>query len=306
MPLKTVKKDTPQQLTLEWKLHVKHYQLILTKDRCMGCQICSLACPKEAINLQKPEPSTGKTEPAKIDINLDKCNFCGICDVLCPYGAIRIMVDGENLLSILEKESFPRLIRDIQIHEENYPKDPLETGDICPLDLIFITPAPEKETTGHSTRSPEGETGYPVKIDIQEEYCPGCRVCEFKLPEGVITVRKIFHGKLTLYSEKCPEDCTRCLDVCPITGALYLDERAQSMQVNEMFCVYCGACQVVCPEEALKVIRTRIRHTPVNSGAWNKTLERVCSPRAVTKELKTKAYYNARKAVENRLRRRKT
>jgi formate hydrogenlyase subunit 6/NADH:ubiquinone oxidoreductase subunit I len=53
MPLKTVKKDATDALTLEWVLHVKNYKLTLDKNRCVGCQICSLACPKEAIKTQK-------------------------------------------------------------------------------------------------------------------------------------------------------------------------------------------------------------------------------------------------------------
>ena len=60
MPLKTIKKDTAYTLTLEWILHVKHYRLTLDKDRCIGCQICSLACPKDAIKLEKQPKVQGQ------------------------------------------------------------------------------------------------------------------------------------------------------------------------------------------------------------------------------------------------------
>jgi hypothetical protein len=36
MPLKTVKKDAADKLTLEWVLHIKNYKLTLDKARCVG------------------------------------------------------------------------------------------------------------------------------------------------------------------------------------------------------------------------------------------------------------------------------
>ena len=124
MPLKTLKEETAETLTLEWRLHVKDYKLVLDKKRCVGCEICSLACPKEAIKLERQEKKAGeKAEHAKIDIEFEKCNFCGICDVLCPFGAIRVTVNGEHLLSVVEKESFPQLIRDIKVDSTKCPVD---------------------------------------------------------------------------------------------------------------------------------------------------------------------------------------
>ena len=108
MPFKTVKKDAADALTLEWGLQVKNYKLTLDKKRCVGCQICTLACPKEAIKTQKqPKIQGEKAKKAKVDIDLAKCNFCGICDVTCPYGAIKVTLNGAHDLSILEKESYP-------------------------------------------------------------------------------------------------------------------------------------------------------------------------------------------------------
>ena len=124
MPLQTTKTDTSKALTLQWILHVKNYKLELDKDRCVGCQICSLACPKEAIRLEKqPKTPNEKAKKAKVDIELAKCNFCGICDVSCPYGAIKVLSNGEHILSVVEKESYPQLMRDIQLDTSKYPLD---------------------------------------------------------------------------------------------------------------------------------------------------------------------------------------
>jgi len=302
MPLKTTKMDTPKTLTLEWILHIKNYRLVLDKNICVGCQICTLACPKEAIKFEKlPKIQGEKTKKAKIDVDLAKCNFCGICDVLCPYGAMKVTVNGEHILSVIEKETFPQLIREIQVDTSKCPVNCVECEDACPLDLIKITrvTADGKILEKIPKRK---RKGIQVKIDIAKERCPCCRICEFKCPEGIMHVRKFMHGKIAIHPEKCPEGCTDCLDVCPITGALYFSEEDKKVHVNELFCVYCGACKIVCPaNEALELKRTKIIHTSVRSGAWNKALERLASPIEITKELKAKGSLKARESVEKRL-----
>jgi 4Fe-4S ferredoxin len=301
MPLKTLKKDTADTLTLEWILHVKNYKLALDKARCMGCQICSLACPKDAIKLQKqPKVQGKKTKKAKVDIDLAKCNFCGICDVSCPYGAIKFTLNGEHALSVIDKESFPQLIRDIKVDTRQCPKDCIECEDACPLNLIKVTRLgyDEKPVENLKSLTPSQRKRVQVNLNIQKEYCPTCRVCEFKCAPGVIKVRKFMEGRIAINQAKCPEGCTDCLDVCPITGALYLSDKDQKVYVNELFCDYCGACKVVCPvDEALTLKRTKILHSPVRSGAWNKALEKLTSPVEMAKELKAKGSQKARETV---------
>jgi 4Fe-4S ferredoxin len=300
MPLKTIKKDTAEALTLEWVLHVKNYKLNLDKNHCVGCQICTLACPKEAIKLQKQPKTQGeKAKKASVDIDLAKCNFCGICDIMCPYGAMKVTLNGEHLLSVVEKESFPQLVRDVQVDAEKIPLRNKKCEEACPLDLITITRVnPEGkvvEDIGTLTRKEKAKLS--VKIDVEKERCPCCRICEFKCPAGAFRVRKFFSGKIVIDQEKCPEGCGDCLDVCPITGALYLSENDDKVHVNEVFCVYCGACKAVCPvEDALELRRNKVNHTPISSGAWNKALERIASPVEMSKELKAKG---AQKAVES-------
>ncbi|MEM2320194.1 MAG: 4Fe-4S dicluster domain-containing protein [Candidatus Bathyarchaeia archaeon] len=303
MPLKTLKKETTETLTLEWILHVKNYKLTLNKGFCVGCEICSLACPKEAIKLEKqPKTLDGKAQHAKVDISLEKCNFCGICDILCPYGAIKVTVNGEHVLSVVEKESFPQLVRDIQVDASKCPIDCVECEKVCPLNLIKVTrlTSDGKVVEDVNALTPLEREWLRVKVDVEKERCPCCRICEFKCPKGLMHVRKTFYGRMHINQEKCPAGCKDCLDVCPITGALYLGADGK-VYVNELFCVYCGACKVVCPvNEALELKRTRIMHTPVRSGAWNKALERVASPIEITKELKAKGSNKAIESVEKR------
>ena len=303
MPLKTVKKDAADSLTLEWVLQVKNYKLTLDKNRCVGCQVCTLACPKEAIKTQKqPKIQGEKAKKAKVDIDLAKCNFCGICDVTCPYGAIKVTLNGAHDLSILAKESYPQLVKDIKVDTHQCQKECVECETACPLSLIKITKIgyDGKPVENVQALSPTMKKRVQVNLDIQKEYCPTCRVCEFKCSPGALKVKKAIEGTIAINQEKCPEGCTDCLDVCPITGTLMLGDD-KKVHVNETFCTYCGACKNVCPApEALTVKRTKVLHTPIHSGTWNKALERITSPMDAVKELKTQADENRRKLINKR------
>ena len=303
MPLKTLKTDAADALTLEWILQVKNYKLTLDKTRCVGCQVCTLACPKEAIKTQKQPKNAGeKAKKAKVDVDLARCNFCGICDITCPYGAIKVTLNGVHALSILEKESYPQLVRDISVDTRKCEKECVQCEDACPLSLIKISKVgfDGKPVQNVQALSPGEERRVQLNIDIQKDYCPTCRVCEFKCSPGALKVKKAFEGIVGINQAKCPEGCTDCLDVCPIKGTLVLGED-KKVHVNELFCTYCGACKNVCPvDDALVVKRTKVLHTPIHSGTWNKALERITSTADAAKELKAQAAENRRKVVEKR------
>ena len=303
MPLQTIKKDAADALTLQWVLQVKNYKLTLDRNRCVGCQVCTVACPKEAIKTQKSSKLPGeKAKKAKVDIDLAKCNFCGICDVTCPYGAVKVTLNDKHDLSILEKDSYPQLLREIAVDTHKCEKECVECESACPFSLIKISKVgfDGNPVQNFQALSPNEKKRVQISLDIQKDYCPTCKLCEFKCVPGALKVRKAFEGKVSIIQEKCPEGCIDCIDVCPIKGALVLGED-KKVYVNESLCTFCGACKNVCPvEEALCVKRTKVLHTPIHSGTWNKTLERITSPADATKELKAQATQNRRQIVERR------
>jgi 4Fe-4S ferredoxin len=303
MPFKKTKTDAADALVLEWVLQVKNYKLSLDRKRCVGCQICTLACPRQAITTNKQSKQLGEpTRKAKVDIDMEKCNFCGICDVTCPYGAVKVIQNGSHELAVLAKESYPQLIRDIVVDSRKCEKECKECEAACPLALIKISKVgfDGKPVEDLSVLSSLGKKRVQLTIDIQKQFCPTCRACEFKCSPGAIKVKKCFEGKLTVDAEKCPPGCSECVDVCPITGTLTLDQN-KKVVANEQTCTFCGACKNVCPKpEALTVHRTKVVHTPVRSGAWNKTLERITSPSDAVKEFKAHAAHTRRELVLHR------
>ncbi|MFQ5999731.1 MAG: 4Fe-4S dicluster domain-containing protein [Candidatus Bathyarchaeia archaeon] len=305
--MKLLKTETENDLIIEMILHAKRYSLTLDKTRCTGCGICKEICPREAIEIKKiPKADGEKAKPPTIDISEEKCHYCGMCDPICPFGALRVRVNGEHMILVIKTESFPQLIREIDVDTTKCDLDCVECEKACPLKLIKVSVrAPDGEEVTDVESRPN-KKNLTVTVDVQKEFCPCCRLCEMKCPEDAIHVRKIFHGSLQINREKCPEGCQDCLDVCPIPGVLYLSED-EKVYVNELYCVYCGICKIVCPEGgALELHRTYIRHTPVHSGAWNKALEKLTSTKEMTKELRAKSSTKAQEAVGKRFAGRRT
>lgn len=74
----------------------RHY---LTKwedglERCVGCELCAIVCPAQAIYVKPAENhpgdvhSHGERYASDFQINMLRCIYCGYCEQACPTGAI--------------------------------------------------------------------------------------------------------------------------------------------------------------------------------------------------------------------------
>lgn len=57
-------------------------------DRCKGCNLCAVACPKHIIALSRSVNRKGYNYAVQTDP--DACNGCACCGVCCPDGCITV------------------------------------------------------------------------------------------------------------------------------------------------------------------------------------------------------------------------
>ena len=79
-------------------------------ERCVGCELCAVACPADAIFVKAAENdpahpvSHGERYAERYEINMLRCIFCGMCEEACPEDAIWLEKNYE--LADYRRETF--------------------------------------------------------------------------------------------------------------------------------------------------------------------------------------------------------
>lgn len=268
-----IKTKLDKELILERKMLLINQVLKLDYTKCVGCGICVSICPEEALKLLPTAVKDGKlVKKPLVDFDSTRCTFCGECIVLCPTTALKIEVNGEKRIPVVEAEVFPVLLKDTAV----------DIGKCDPLCALSC----EKECPTEAVKVDTVKKGDIIEkilyVKVDKEKCIFCGRCELSCPQSAFHVKKPIHGVIRLNSSLCPKSCRICVDVCPSKAiALRQDEKPT---VFEEFCIYCGACQTSCPENAIIIKRTWVLHSEIKSGAWIVALEKLTSSDSLFKK----------------------
>jgi len=294
----TQKIVTEHEITLERAMVTRHYIMTWDLDRCVGCQIGPLVCPKEAIIHVEGEIVDGRlAKKPSVDIDPEKCVLCGICEVMCPKNAITMTINGERENPVLVCGAFPDLIQSTTFDKGRFDWSRKEfVIDNCPTNVISYY-------------------GTQDTLVVDNRHCIRCRQCEIA-SDGAFRVVQPWQGSVELRREKCVEGCLACADICP-TRALHINDEGE-LVLADYYCIKCGACMQVCPvkpeyeeyeftfesqgvtktiartritnaeELPVWVERWRVRHEPVQSAAWIEALTKMADDKAGAVEIDSK------------------
>lgn len=286
----TKKTVTEHEIRLERAMVTRHYVMAWDLDRCVGCQIGPLVCPKEAVVHVPGEIANGRlAKKPSVDIDPVKCVLCGMCEVMCPKNAITLIINGKRENPVLVYAAFPDLVQSTTFDKAAFDwtrKDFVISN--CPTNVISY------------------DAGQDTMV-VDDAHCIRCRQCEVA-SDGAFQVVQPWEGQVELRRDKCVPGCLACADICP-TRALHIDEQGE-LVLADYYCIKCGACMQVCPVKAeyqqyettiesqgvtktvihkrvtnaevlpVWVERWRVRHMPVQSAAWITALTQMANDKA--------------------------
>ena len=283
MKPRVIRRQTDTYIELYLRMFVDTVELRLDKAVCIKCDICARVCPREAVRIIPGEND--------LDITIDPrlCLLCEICAHFCPVGAVTltyngaaktIMADNRGLAPFLPKIAKEQgrclspcpLVpegethwcrRQLQLVDnllEECPKQCQKCLDACPRQAIGWD-----EAAGQTLPRPD--------LCLR---CAQClQVCEFE----ALAVNPQFRGRLVIDDRKCPPDCVRCIDLCPVKAIVREGERV-FLKLDT--CSYCGVCVNICDEEAITLIREEVvAEAGEFSQAWETAVGKLVNPNFV-------------------------
>ena len=272
------KQESAGELRLQRKILDRHDLLILKRNLCNGCGICAEVCPKDSVNMELAVMENGRLiQLPTVDIDAKTCILCGVCAVLCPLGALEAWVNDEKTAMFVKNEAVPQIVKTIEIAQEMCKPDcGVECEKSCPREAIEVTVKRENNRVKKI-----------LNVQVDKDLCFYCKVCEYACPYEAISVSKFLEGSIAIETEKCPKNCQVCVAICP-SKAIAVSEKGK-VELSQEFCVYCKACQNVCPEGAIHVTVDKVSHKPITSAFWITLLEKFASYQVAAKELAAKS-----------------
>ncbi len=68
--------------------------IVINEERCKGCGLCTIACPKKLVTMSETPNSLGYT--VAIFNSCGACTGCALCAEMCPDVAIMVFKETNS------------------------------------------------------------------------------------------------------------------------------------------------------------------------------------------------------------------
>ena len=250
-------------ITLSQKSIYPHYNAFseIDDDECIYCKRCEIACPRDAIVIERVLPDRADLVTGEIDVDDEECIYCGVCEELCPAEAIVVDKETGRESIVIDKDKCVYCL----VCKKSCPTNAIKAiCRACNYGEYDLDPA-KAAVKGNSV--------------IDSELCVFCGWCEGVCPTDAAKHKKPFEGSIEIDDDKC-QACGACVDICGCNALAFPvssgpGSRMEHVIANNDYCVKCKACAKACPNGAITVKRTEIDHTPISSTTWKDALDAI-------------------------------
>ena len=277
MHARVIKRETDTYLELTLRMFADQVSLHLDKGACLKCDICSLVCPREAVAILPGEE--------ELDITIDprRCVLCEVCAHFCPVGAVTLFFNGVPKTILLDNQGLASFLPKVAMDKSRcvQPCPTVPDGELhwCRRQAQLVANV-AAECPKHCHRCLEACPRQAIVLDEAEgqtlpqpDQCLRCRQCLEVCEYEAIQVYPQFEGTLTIAPEKCPPDCCKCINLCPVKAIAREGER---VFLKREVCSFCGVCRNICDQEAITLVRREVVAQPGEfSQAWQHAVDKL-------------------------------
>ncbi len=167
----------PQKSVIEKRIDMYSDHVLFTIDNeiCSDCEICSLVCPKEAVEIKERKKTVN-----------DDCTKCGFCVNFCPLQAMSIDVNGEKRDFFKQNDMLPEFPEPQKIHDVSAIrlfKGVHNVKDKCPPGCELCVRACPVNALSRFEGKRELD-----RVRLDKSGCILCGACKNACPYGLIEI----------------------------------------------------------------------------------------------------------------------